>query len=126
MTLAERFPRLEEGVWGTGMGPACSGWRFRDECGHIDTLGLFPQYEVAVPSYVTTRLPSIAAASLSAYYVVCKSEESVMSSMMHMPWVLVALVVIFALAIVGLFIAGRVFSTRKTDRDHLGSSQRRE
>lgn len=58
-------------------------------------------------------------------YVVCESEVSVMS-MMHMPWVLVGLVVFFAVVIVGLFIAGRAFSDRKTDRDYPGPSQRRE
>lgn len=61
----------------------------------------------------------------SSMYVVCESEVSVMS-MMHMPWVLVALVVFFALIIVGLFIAGRVFSSRKSDRDYPGPSQGRE
>ncbi len=59
-------------------------------------------------------------------YVVYESEESEMSMTSMMPWVLVGLVVFFALVIVGLFVAGRVYSTRNTDRDQPGSSQRRE
>lgn len=46
-----------------------------------------------------------------------------MSSMMHMPWVLVAMVVIAALVIVGLFIGSQIVSSRKADRNYPESSE---
>jgi len=49
-----------------------------------------------------------------------------MLDMMHKPGVLLAMVAIAALLIVGLFIAGRFFSSRKTDRDYPGPSERPE
>ncbi len=49
-----------------------------------------------------------------------------MSSMMHRPWVLVAMVAIAALVIGCLFVAGQIFSSRKTDRDYPESSERPE